>query len=140
MKAYRYGYFVQSIESRFYGREERAARSFVDSTYEMPISYVTECKWIQNYLQKLYGHKAFLVPNGIDKQLFQPNGESAAPRRLSGLRVLVEGDIDQGIKNVPASIRLAREASAEEVWLLTSSPVRNVAGVDRVFTNGEQVA
>lgn len=139
VKAYRYGYFVQSIESRFYGREERALRSWVDSTYEMPISYVTECQWIQKYLHKLYGHKAFLVPNGIDKQLFHPNGESAAPRRLSGLRVLIEGAIDHDIKNVPASIRLAREARAEEVWLLTSSRVRDVAGVDRVFSQVSQL-
>jgi glycosyltransferase involved in cell wall biosynthesis len=138
VNASRYGYFVQSIESRFYGSEERAVRSWVDSTYEMPISYVTECKWIQNYLRKLHGHEAFLAPNGIDKQAFHPNGESAAPRRLSGLRVLVEGAIDHSFKNVPASIRLAREAKAEEVWLLTSSPVREVVGVDRVFSQVSQ--
>jgi len=139
VNASRYGYFVQSIESRFYSREERAIRSWVDSTYEMPVSYVTECKWIQNYLQKLHGHEAFLAPNGIDKQVFCPNGESAASRRSSGLRVLVEGSIDYSFKNVPASIRLAREARAEEVWLLTSSPVGDVPGVDRVFSQVSQV-
>jgi glycosyltransferase involved in cell wall biosynthesis len=139
VNASRYGYFVQSIESRFYGRERRAIRSWVDSTYELPVSYVTECKWIQSYLQKVHGHKAFLAPNGIDKQVFYPHGEAAAPRRLSGLRVLIEGSIDYGFKNVPASIRLAREARAEEVWLLTSSRVRDVAGVDRVFSQVSQL-
>jgi hypothetical protein len=42
--------------------------------------------------------------------------------------------VDVAFKNVPASIRLAGESGAHEVWLLTSSSVQSVAGVDRVFS------
>jgi hypothetical protein len=42
--------------------------------------------------------------------------------------------LDVAFKNVPASIRLARASGAHEVWLLTSSVVESVAGVDRVFS------
>jgi hypothetical protein len=42
--------------------------------------------------------------------------------------------VDVAFKNVPASIRLARESGAHEVWLLTSSAMESVAGVDRVFS------
>ncbi|MCI5147702.1 MAG: glycosyltransferase, partial [Candidatus Electrothrix sp. AR3] len=39
-----------------------------------------------------------------------------------------------GYKNVPASIRLAREAEADEIWLLTSSAVEQYEGVDQIFS------
>jgi glycosyltransferase involved in cell wall biosynthesis len=42
--------------------------------------------------------------------------------------------LEEAFKNVPASIRLAREGGADEIWLLTSSAADAVEGVDRVFS------
>jgi hypothetical protein len=52
--------------------------------------------------------------------------------------VLVEGPLDAHFKNVPASIRLAREGGADEVWLLTCSAAGGVEGVDRVYSRVTQ--
>jgi hypothetical protein len=46
----------------------------------------------------------------------------------------VEGPVDVAYKNVPTSIRLAKEAGADEIWLLTSSPIDQHEHVDRVFS------
>jgi glycosyltransferase involved in cell wall biosynthesis len=129
-----YGYFVQSIESRFYPPSERMLRNLVDATYDMPCGFVTEAKWIQRYLAQIHQQSALLVPNGVDKRVFNNNGGAIAPRIPGKLRVLVEGAVDVEFKNVPAAIRLARRAQAHEVWLLTPSVVTSYPGVDRVFS------
>jgi glycosyltransferase involved in cell wall biosynthesis len=134
IKADRHAYFVQSIESRFYPEHERVIRTAVDATYEAPIGLITEAKWIRDYLQRVHGQPAELALNGIDKSIFRPEGEAVSPRRPGRLRVLLEGPLHVPFKNVPASIRLAREGGADEIWLLTSTAVEKVDGVDRVFS------
>jgi hypothetical protein len=134
VQADRYAYFVQSIESRFYPLEEQSVRAAVDATYDAPLGVITEARWIRNYFHRLYGRDAGLAPNGIDKAIFTEIGDVIAPRAPGRLRVLVEGPLDAWFKNVPASIRLAREGGADEVWLLTSSAADAVDGVDRVFS------
>jgi hypothetical protein len=134
VQADRYAYFVQSIESRFYPLEERAVRAAVDGTYDAPLGIITEARWIRDYFHRLYGRDAGLAPNGIDKAIFTEIGDVIAPRSPGRLRVLVEGPLDAAFKNVPASIRLAREGGADDIWLLTSSAVDAVEGVDRVFS------
>ena len=47
IKANRYAYFVQSIKSRFYPLHERVVRRAVDATYDWPVGFVTEAKWVQ---------------------------------------------------------------------------------------------
>jgi O-antigen biosynthesis protein len=130
----RYAYFVQSIESRFYPPEERVTRAAVDATYEAPLGIITEAHWIRDYLQRIHGRDAALAPNGIDKAIFTETGAVISPRSPGRLRVLVEGALDAAFKNVPASIRLAREGGAEEVWLLTPSAADALEGIDRVFS------
>jgi O-antigen biosynthesis protein len=134
VQADRYAYFVQSIESRFYPLGERAVRAAVDGTYDAPLGIITEARWIRDYFHRLYGRDAGLAPNGIDKAIFTEIGDVIAPRSPGRLRVLVEGPLDEAFKNVPASIRLAREGGADEIWLLTSSAADAVDGVDRVFS------
>ena len=68
-----------------------------------------------------------LAMNGIDKSIYRTDGELAAPRG-GGMRVLGEGPVEVEFKNVPASIRIAREGGADEVWLLTASDVGRRAG------------
>ena len=50
------------------------------------------------------------------------------------LRVLVEGPVDVDFKNVPKTVELCKESNADEIWLLTSSKIKNYEGCDRVFS------
>jgi O-antigen biosynthesis protein len=134
VQADRYAYFVQSIESRFYPLEERVTRAAVDATYEAPLGIITEARWIRDYLQRVHGRDAALATNGIDKAIFTEIGSVISPRSPGRLRVLVEGALDASFKNVPASIRLAREGGADEIWLLSPAAADTVEGIDRVFS------
>ena len=103
VKSERYAYFVQSIESRFYPLQDRVLRAAVDATYEASLGFVTEAKWICDYLNRMHGHAAELAMNGIDKSIYRTDGELAVTRG-GGMRVLVEGPVEVEFKNVPASI------------------------------------
>ena len=129
-----YLYFVQSIESRFYPSHEIALRSVVESTYELDNGYITECNWISQYLHDNYGHEVPVAPNGIDKDVFNLNAVEIESRDEHKLRVLIEGPVDVQFKNVPATINIVKRSMADEVWLLTSSGVSAMAGIDRVFS------
>ncbi|SFB47456.1 Glycosyl transferases group 1 [Cohnella sp. OV330] len=129
-----YAYFVQSIESRFYEEIERPLKQLVESTYRMPLHIITEATWIRNYLKENCDKDAFLVKNGVRKDIYSLEGPCIAPRDPNRLRVLVEGPIDVEFKNVPKTIELCRQSKADEIWLLTSSPVASYPGVDRVFS------
>ncbi|WP_227459044.1 glycosyltransferase family 4 protein [Cupriavidus pauculus] len=135
LKAQQYAYFVQSIESRFYGEGEVPLRGLVDSTYRLPLPGVTEATWIQEYLATHYGHAYQLARNGIRKDLYREDGPAAVPRLPRGeLRVLVEGPFGVFFKNVGRSLKLMRKARPSETWLLTSSEVSWYPNVDRLFS------
>jgi glycosyltransferase involved in cell wall biosynthesis len=134
VNAANYVFFVQSIESRFYPASDRMLRNVIDAMYDLPWGFITEAKWIERYLQQIHQQLAAVVPNGIDKELFCCDGPALSPRRPGKLRVLVEGPLDVEFKNVPTAIRLARQAEADEIWLLTSSDVRSYPRVDRVLS------
>ena len=127
----RYVYFVQSIESKFYPEEETGLRILAELTYMLDMKVVTEATWIKEYLEN-YGVNAYLVHNGIRKDIFKLNGD--VYDKNEGLRVLVEGPIDVDFKNVPKTIDLVKRSKADEVWLLTSSKIDSYEGVDRVFS------
>src|SRR5690606_16888537 len=129
----RYGYFVQSIESRFYPEEEGPLRALVDATYRLPVGYVTEATWIRNHLTAC-GHQTALVHNGIRKDVYRPDGAVAAARPAGVPRILVEGHFGVRFKNTALAIRLAREAGSRDNWLLTGSPVKWVPGINRLFS------
>ena len=136
--ARKYAYFVQSIESRFYSLEQSEWRAAVDATYELPVAFITEAKWIADYLRLMHSHSAYLVPNGIDRTIFRAAGAVISPRTPGRLRVLVEGPLEAPFKKVSDAIRLARDGGAHEIWLLTSSNVADVEGVDRIFSQVPQ--
>lgn len=134
LSAGQYVYFVQSIESRFYTAEEKPLRKLVEATYTLPLHIITEAKWIKQYLKDNYNKDAYLVLNGIRKDIYTKSGESYSERKKGKLRVLVEGPIDVHFKNVPKTINLCKQSLADEVWLLTSSPISKVDGIDKVFS------
>lgn len=134
IKAKNYAYFVQSIESRFYPEQERALRKLVDATYMLPLEIITEATWIKDYLKNEYGKDAYLVLNGIRKDIYFSEGKAHAERDFSKLRVLVEGPLGVSFKNVERTIQLCKQSAADEIWMLTSSPVKEYKGIDRVFS------
>lgn len=130
----RYAYFVQSIESRFYPSDEGPLQALVDSTYRLPVSYVTEADWIRVQLLECFEQKATLVRNGIRKDVYQVSGPTVAVSRNGQPRVMVEGHFGVSFKNTALAIRLAREAGAKDIWVLTGSPVSWLPKVSRVFS------
>ncbi len=130
-----YAYFVQSIESRFYPSAEAPLRALVDATYQLPVAYVTEAHWIRDHLATIYGHEVAVVRNGIRKDVYKPFGPVIAPRdRSSKPRVLVEGHFGVPFKNTALALRIAREAGAKDLWLLTGTPIKWLPNVSRVFS------
>ena len=131
INANKYVYFVQSIESRFYSEQEKGLKILSELTYMLGMKVITEATWIKNYLEK-YGIDAYLVHNGIRKDIFKSDGKKYD--KCNGLRVLVEGPVDVAFKNIPKTIELVRKSNAKEIWLLTSSSITSYEGVDRVFS------
>lgn len=131
----RHAYFVQSIESRFYPATEVPLLALVDATYQLPCAYVTEATWIRDHLAAGYGHEVALVRNGIRKDVYRTSGPVIAPRDPNRQpRVLVEGHFGVSFKNTALGVRLAREAGAKDIWVLTATPVKWVPGVSWVFS------
>ncbi len=142
VRATHVAYFVQSIESKFFApddprnldtRDHSLGATRCDNGYFFAIPVITEATWIKEYLAAEYNHHPYLVRNGIDKDLYR--GDAViAPRQAGRLRVLVEGPVDVFHKNVPRTIELCRQAGVAEIWLLTSSELKEYPGVDRVFS------
>lgn len=134
VQAKKYTYFVQSIESFFYNDRETAIKKLADDTYRLPLKIITEATWIQKYLFDNFNQKAQLVRNGINKDFFQLDGPVISPREKNKLRILIEGPLGVTFKNVEKTIKLCSQSNADEIWLLTLSPVKSYPGVDRVFS------
>jgi glycosyltransferase involved in cell wall biosynthesis len=132
--ASRYAYFVQSIESRFYSSDEAPLRQLVDETYRLPVSYITEATWIQRHLRDHFHQEAALVRNGIRKDIYKIDGTCIAERNPGKPRVLVEGHFGVPFKNTALAVRLAKEARAKDIWVLTGSNVSWLPGVSKVFS------
>jgi glycosyltransferase involved in cell wall biosynthesis len=136
-------YFVQSIESRFFeppdpqhpsSLERTLWRGICEKTYSCAVPMITEARWIQDYLHRQHNSWPHLVRNGIRKDIYTAAGPAVAPRQPGRFRVLVEGPVEVFFKNVPAALRLAKEAGADEIWLLTSSDIQQHPDADRVFS------
>lgn len=132
IKAKQYIYFVQSIESKFYSDNEYSIKMLAELTYALGLKVITEATWIKEYLEDKFGLDVILVRNGLKKDVFTLDGDKYP--KCDGLRVLVEGPVDVGFKNVPKTVELVKKSNASEVWLLTSSQIDSYEGVDRVFS------
>ncbi len=132
--AAKYVYFVQSIELRFFCADELVLRRVVEATYSLDVGFVTEARWIREYLSELYAKNAFLARNGIDKRIFNIQTHCLGPRSPAGLpRVLVEGPLGVPFKNTEKAIELSVKSGLGPVWLLTTSRCDGIEGVERVF-------
>ncbi|MGI9029550.1 MAG: glycosyltransferase [Ilumatobacteraceae bacterium] len=135
IRASHYLYLVQSVEARFYGEvpEESWAQPLAELTYTLGLPIVTIATWLQVYLATRHRTPAFLVRNGIRKDVYHPAGPAVAPRQPELLRVLVEGPLDVPMKNVRAAARLARAGGADEIWHMTGQGSGDPAIADRIF-------
>jgi hypothetical protein len=115
-------YFVQSIESRFYLRSNQRYVSVVDLTYQLGLSIITVSPWIAFYLYSEYSVPAVVVPNGIDKAIFNCHGMVEQPKKVSERRVLIEGPLGVEFKQTEYAIDVCKEALPDwDVWLATGS-------------------
>ena len=134
VEAAQYCYFVQSIESWFYPDHDAAVRNLANSTYQFGLPTITEANWIHAHLKDRFGTNAYLVKNGCSKTIYRADGPAESPRTEGRMRVLVEGPLGVDFKNIARTIALLRKTIADEIWLLTISPISSYPGVKRVFS------
>jgi glycosyltransferase involved in cell wall biosynthesis len=105
--AHQHGYFIQSLEDRFYEQDDPQA-ALAGLTYRLRLPVVTEARWIHELLSLADPSLAcHYVRNGINKDVF-PEQTVVEPRREGPLRVLIEGNPDDHIKGVPEAIEAVR--------------------------------
>jgi len=134
VKAKKYAFFVQSIESRFYPEDEVTLRTLVDLTYSLQVNFITEATWIKDHLKKHFDQDAILVRNGISKAYFNDSIQPKSPRVPGKLRVLVEGPLNVSFKNTELAVELCKQSLADEVWFVTSTEIGAYPNVDRLFS------
>ena len=133
--AKRYAYFVQSLEDRFYHREE-AGRLGASLTLDLPVAFITEATWIADVLSQLRPDAPLhLVRTGIDKDIFAPV-DKVEPHLDGPLRVLIEGHPGVWFKGIEESIKSVRAmAEPHHLTLVTGfrEDLRDDADVDEVL-------
>jgi glycosyltransferase involved in cell wall biosynthesis len=118
-----YGYLNQSLESRFHA--ERHYKVLNRQTYSLPLLFITEAKWLVEFIQTLQPEgRVLYVQNGLNRDYFPC--VQAPPRREGPVRVLVEGPWGVGFKGVPETFEVLEAARAEGVkfevgWLTSTS-------------------
>jgi glycosyltransferase involved in cell wall biosynthesis len=109
--AERYGYFVQSLEDRFYEFDE-PDRLGAAVTLGLPVAFITEARWIAATLDQLRPDApCYLVRNGIDKSVFAV-GDALDVRRGGPLRILIEGNPAvwfKGVREALGTVEVMRE-------------------------------
>jgi hypothetical protein len=109
-------YFVQSDETRFHPAGSPWAH-ITRLSYMLDLDFLTEARWIKQWLWDSFQKEAELVPNGLDETIFFPS-EPLAPRGRRP-RVLIEGAISLPYKGMAeAHAAVAREDV--EIWIVSS--------------------
>lgn len=109
-------YFVQSDETRFHSPDS-VLEHLTRLSYTMRFNYFTEARWIRSWLDENFGHKAELVPNGLDDSIFYPD-KPIQPKGKKP-RVLIEGAIDLPYKGMAEAFRAVQDLDVE-VWCISS--------------------
>jgi glycosyltransferase involved in cell wall biosynthesis len=133
LRSARYAYFVQSLEDRFFPKEHLPQQIGAGMTYGLPVTFITEARWIQRTLRELRPDAScYLVRNGIDKTNFTIPDEVDV--RLDGpLRIVVEGRPSVWFKGVPDALEsAARMESPHEVTVVSADRSGLSGAYDRV--------
>ncbi len=126
------GAFVQSLEDRFYRRDE-PQRLGAALAQDLPVHVVTEARWIAQTLEELRGEQRVLyVRNGIAKDVFTAP-DTLAVRRGEPLRIVIEGNPHVWFKGVGEALAAVRAMTQPRHVTLVSG-VRDVdtAGADEI--------
>lgn len=109
-------YFVQSDETRFHPKNS-SWEHITRLSYSIGYNYLTEARWIQQWLSDGFGHLAELVPNGLDESIFFPS-EPIEPKG-SKPRILLEGAIGLPYKGMAQAFEAVQSIDVE-VWCVSS--------------------
>lgn len=109
-------YFVQSDETRFHP-DGSVWQHLTRLSYAMGFHYLTEARWIQKWLRDGFGHKAALIPNGLDDRLFYPSEPLVA--KGTRPRILLEGAIGLAYKGMHEAFEAVRDLDVE-VWCVSA--------------------
>jgi O-antigen biosynthesis protein len=109
-------YFVQSDETRFY--EDITVKNSVVLSYLSNIHYITEARWIVEWLKDSFGHEAIYIPNALDPSIIHSD-RPIAIKQKDKLRILVEGTIDSPFKRVKEAIE-ASQGLGCEIWCVSN--------------------
>jgi glycosyltransferase involved in cell wall biosynthesis len=131
VSADRYAYFIQNADHLL---APAGLRRKAEATYSFGLGAVTVSEALARALADRYDVAPLVARNGIDKLVFRPDGASVAPKEPGKFRVLVEGPLGARTKGVAYAVHVAQQAGADEIWLLTSSPITWYPGVTRVFS------
>jgi len=112
-------YFVQSDESRFYEKGSSEYFKALES-YKFNYGYLTEAKWIKNWLKEEFGHESYYVPNGLDEAIIYQT-EPLVPK-TNRVRVLLEGPIDIPFKGMEEAFNAVHGIDCE-VWCISSAGI-----------------
>ncbi len=109
-------YFVQSDETRFHP-SETVWRHITALSYCFDFLYLTEARWIQQWLADNFRQHAELVPNGLDATLFHPC-KPLVPKG-NKTRILLEGAIGLPYKGMAEAFSAVHPLDVE-VWCVSS--------------------
>jgi len=109
-------YFVQSDETRFHPKNS-AWEHITRLSYSIGYNYLTEARWIRQWLSDGFGHLAELVPNGLDDSIFF-SSEPIVPKG-SKPRILIEGAIGLPYKGMAEAFEAVQDIDVE-VWCVSS--------------------
>lgn len=111
-------YFVQSDETRFNPVGSYSYEKALE-TYSMDYQFITEAKWIKNWLMESFGKNAYYVPNGLDPEImYCTEKRNEIPNRK--IRVLLEGPIDIPFKAMEDAFNAVNDLDCE-VWCISSA-------------------
>ncbi len=135
LESARYAYFVQSMEDRFFVPQHSPQRLGAGLTYGLPVSFITEARWIADTLRALRPDAScYFVRNGVDKDIFSVPDET--DMRLDGpLRILVEGRPSVWFKGVPEALAAASRMAAPRHVTVVAADRADLptSGYDRIL-------
>jgi glycosyltransferase involved in cell wall biosynthesis len=124
-------YFVQSDERRFFDGAEKIR--LINETYKIDCEYMTEAKWIQEWLKVEFGHESHYVPNGLDENFFHKT-DPIEPKG-NRTRVLLEGRLDVPFKGMKEAHEAVKDLDCE-IWIVSSGGRLDKSWrVDKFFEN-----
>jgi O-antigen biosynthesis protein len=124
-------YFVQLDETLFF--DDPAVKSRVALTYLCNFTYITEARWVVDWLKNSFGHDAEYIPKGFDEKTVHPV-EPIQPKKEGKFRILIEGSIAAPFKRVREALEVCKDFDCE-VWCISNyGEFPPDIKIDRVFS------